>query len=166
MVAKVVPGLPTFKELGRPDLRNTTPEMRREAIAEVQAADSAEEAVLVLEQHLGFLQAGGDTLLKNTPIGEVSILREKLIHIVEKRMDARERFVRLALDTLEDPFEIWETMYDDDQVRYIFIGIYQQRYQMLVIVAPWEGRLLWNFMHAEAKSLNKNRNGRLIYARQ
>ncbi|WP_312315316.1 hypothetical protein [Atlantibacter sp.] len=59
-----MPGLPTFRDIGRPDLRNLTSEMRREAIEEVPAANSAEEAVLILEQHLGFLPAGSDSLLE------------------------------------------------------------------------------------------------------
>ncbi|MEA9390447.1 PBECR2 nuclease fold domain-containing protein [Acerihabitans sp. TG2] len=59
---------------------------------------------------------------QNTHIGTLSILRSNLVHIVEKRIDARERYVLLALDTLDNPYEIWETMYDDHMVRYIFIG--------------------------------------------
>ena len=83
----------------------------------------------------------------------------------EKRADARERYVKFALDTLVNPYEIWETMYDDGMVRYIFIGTYKQKQQMLVVVAPWDGKVLWNFMHTEAKGLNKHRRGSLLYSR-
>jgi len=34
-------------------------------------------------------------------------MRDKLAHIVEKRADSRERYVRHAIDTLTGPFEIW-----------------------------------------------------------
>jgi hypothetical protein len=36
-----------------------------------------------------------------------------LRHIVEKRQDARERYVRHALATMRDPFEIWIVEYED-----------------------------------------------------
>lgn len=71
----------------------------------------------------------------------------------------------LALDTLANPYEVWETMYDDGQVRFLFIGAYRQKQQMLVVVAPREGKVLWNVMHTDAKSLNKHRRGILLYKR-
>ncbi len=36
---------------------------------------------------------------------------------------------------------------------------------MLVIVEMIEGELLWNFMHSDAKSLNKHRHGMLLHKR-
>lgn len=164
-MAKALDGLQTFKELGLKDLRNLDAEERRDQLDEIAAGSTAEEALALLEQHMGFSSPEMTVLVKTTHIGDMSIVRDKLAHIVEKRVDARERYVKLALDTLEQPYEIWETMYDDGMVRYIFIGMYKQKQQMLVVVAPWGGKVLWNFMHTEAKGLNKHRRGNLLYSR-
>ncbi|HBS3584430.1 TPA: hypothetical protein MAF91_005285 [Klebsiella pneumoniae] len=164
-MAKALDGLQTFKELGLKDLRNLDAEERRDQLDEIAAGSTAEEALALLEQHMGFSSPEMTVLVKTTHIGDMSIVRDKLAHIVEKRVDARERYVKLALDTLEHPYEIWETMYDDGMVRYIFIGTYKQKQQMLVVVAPWDGKVLWNFMHTEAKGLNKHRRGNLLYSR-
>lgn len=164
-MAKALDGLQTFKELGLKDLRNLDVEERRDQLDEIAAGSTAEEALALLEQHMGFGSPEMTVLVKTTHIGDMSIVRDKLAHIVEKRVDARERYVKLALDTLEHPYEIWETMYDDGMVRYIFIGTYKQKQQMLVVVAPWDGKVLWNFMHTEAKGLNKHRRGNLLYSR-
>ena len=44
-------------------------------------------------------------------------------------------------------------------------GAFQGKRQMLVIVEMIEGELLWNFMHSDAKSLNKHRHGMLLHKR-
>jgi hypothetical protein len=163
--AKALDGLPTFKELGLPDLRSLDAERRRDPLAEVGAGPTAEAALAILELHMGFSTDEMAIVTRATPIGDMKIVRSNLAHIVEKRVDARERYVLLALDTLENPYEIWETRYDDQQVRYMFIGTYKQKQQMLVVVAPWDGKVLWNFMHTEAKSLNKHRKGEMLYSR-
>lgn len=165
-MAKAIEGLRTWQEYGLTDLRNITPEQRREAMLEVNAGEGIEEAIAVLEQWMGFEDA--ETLsveIAAHTLGLIHVIRGNLPHIVEKRRDARERYVNLALDTLSNPFEIWETPYDDDMPRYVFIGTYEQRYQMYVIIAPWQGKVLWNFMQTDAKSLNKHRRGNLLYAR-
>jgi len=164
-MAKALNGLPTFKDLDLKDLRNLEAEERRDQPEEIVAGSTAEEALAFLEAHMGFSSPEMSAIIKATHIGNMCIVRDKLAHIVEKRVDARERYVKLALDTLEHPYEIWETMYDDEMVRYIFIGTYKQRQQMLVVVAPWDGKVLWNFMHTEAKGLNKHRRGKLLYCR-
>ena len=162
-MARTIKGLLTFREAGLPDLRVLDSEFRLYPTYEIEAGDSIEAAVALLELHMGFLESDMIAVPKKNIVGTLNILRDKLEHIVEKRLDARERYVLLALDKLENPYEIWETMYDDGQVRYLFIGEYRQKQQMLVVVTPWEGKVLWNFMHTDAKSLNKHRQGNLLY---
>ncbi|RNF70125.1 hypothetical protein EBI01_18085 [Marinomonas rhizomae] len=89
-----------------------------------------------------------------------------LKHIVEKRSDARERFVYYALTTIQDPFEIWLSDYEDRTQRFQLIGTFESRAQMLVVIAKYENQTLWNFMHTEAKKLNKHRCGKLIFQRK
>lgn len=164
-MARAIKGLTTFRDLELPDLRELASEFRLDPTPEIQAGDSVEAAVALLEFHMGFFEPEMLVVQKKTIIGTLNILRNNLEHIVEKRLDARERYVLLALDTLENPYEVWETMYDDGQVRFLFIGAYRQKQQMLVVVAPWEGKVLWNFMHTDAKSLNKHRQGTLRHRR-
>ncbi|QLH64494.1 hypothetical protein SYMBAF_16665 (plasmid) [Serratia symbiotica] len=164
-MAKAIQGLVPFKELGLPDLRTLESEFRRESIPEIEQANSLEGAIVLLETYMGFFESDMLLVPKSSPIGTINIMRSSLAHIVEKRLDARERYILLALDTLEHPYEVWESMYDDGMVRYLFIGAYSQKRQMLVVVAPWEGKVLWNFMHTDAKSLNKHRQGTLLYKR-
>lgn len=164
-MAKAIKNLHTFMEYGLPDLRSLDSKCRRNPIAEIEQANSLECAVALLEFHMGFIESDVLFVPKVCPLGSINIVRSNLKHIVEKRLDARERYVLLALDTLENPYEIWETMYDDDMVRYVFIGTYSQERQMLVVVAPWDGRVLWNFFHTNAKTLNKHRQGNLLYKR-
>lgn len=153
------------------DLRDLDNAQRLAVEIVVEAAVSEDEAVFVLEHHLGFLGKETTEVRFPSPIGEVIIQRANLRHIVEKRQDARERYVLFALATMRDPLEIWHVQYQDDETgatsyRYAYIGAFEGKTQMLVVVAEVNGRLLWNFMHSENKALNKHRHGEtLVYQR-
>lgn len=163
-MAKAIEGLDDWKVLELTDLRILEANRRNPPMEEADEGEDVTEAISIVERWLGF----SDPTTTVMPLGaavleSINVERDKIEHIVEKRRDARERYVNLAIDTLNDPFEVWETAYDDDQVRYIFIGAYAQRYQMLVVVSPWNGKVLWNFMQTEPKGLNKHRRGILLY---
>ena len=164
-MAKIIIDQPSWKSLDMADLRYIDADHKSELVPEIEAVETLEEAVKMLEHCIGFHNPAMKIIPKQTPIFVVNIDRDYLPHIVEKRQDARERYVNFALDTLENPYEIWEAQYDDGMCRYLFIGTYKQRYQVLCVVAPWEGKLLWNFMQNEAKSMNKHRYGKLLYQR-
>ncbi|MFG0412031.1 PBECR2 nuclease fold domain-containing protein [Pseudomonas sp. NY5710] len=100
-----------------------------------------------------------------SPMGDILIQRSCIHHIVEKRQDARERYVKVALDTLIGPFEVWQVAYTNDTNRLAFIGVYETKRQMLVVVVLNKGKMLWNFMQCDAKALNKHRHGKLLYKR-
>jgi hypothetical protein len=140
-------------------------ELRSHSTEEVPAATTHEDAIEVVAQHLGFIEPAILSLTVETPMGDVTILRNSIYHIVEKRMDARERYVKMALDTLNGPFEVWKVAFTDDTYRLAFIGTYESKRQMLVSVALIDGQMLWNFMHTDAKSLNKHRHGELAFKR-
>lgn len=160
-----VKGQPTWVDSGLPDLRSLDRELRSAALDEVVAATSHEDAIEVTAQHLGFIDPAITSLTVETPMGEVRIERHSIYHIVEKRQDARERYVRLALDTLTGPFEVWKVAFTDGTDRMAFIGAYESKRQMLVSVVVVDGQMLWNFMHTDARALNKHRHGTLIYQR-
>lgn len=139
--------------------------MRSQAVEEVPAATSHEEAIEVTARHLGFIDPAITSVTVDTPMGKVRIERHSIYHIVEKRQDARERYVRMALDTLTGPFEVWKVAFTDGTDRLAYIGAYETKRQMLVSVAYVDGRILWNFMHTDARALNKHRHGTLVYKR-
>lgn len=159
----------TWKEIGHPDLRHLQVSKRLPDQDPVPTEDSAETALLILEQHLGFVEASITEVEIVTPVEVVLIERANLRHIVEKRQDARERYVRHALATMRDPFEIWIVEYEDqhgnEELRHVYIGTFQGSKHMLVVFTDRTGRVLWNFMHGDAKALNKHRHGECIYIR-
>lgn len=93
------------------------------------------------------------------------LTRDKLAHIVEKRPDSRERYVQHAIDTLTGPFEVWKVLYDNGGFRLAFINAYEAKNDMLVVVDVRNGHVLWNFMHAPSRAMNKHRQGDLLYKR-
>lgn len=163
-MAKVLTGLCTWSEMELEDLRTLEASKRSPPPDELPAGQDLEAALLTLKEALGLQTT--NTLTVNTKVGDVIIHENNLRHIVEKRQDARERYALYALDTLNNPFEIWRAPYDDGIDRYLFIGAFAAKRQMLVVVSMFpDGTVLWNFMHSEAKALNKHRHGTLEYAR-
>lgn len=148
-----------------PDLRTLARELRTQAIEELAPADSHDAAIEVAAQQLGFDSEKTEEVSISSPMGDIRILRSCIHHIVEKRQDARERYVKVALDTLIGPFEVWKVAYTNDTCRLAFIGAYETRRQMLVIVTLDNGKMLWNYMQCDAKALNKHRHGKLLYKR-
>lgn len=162
--------LSTWSDIGQPDLRKLDSVRMLPEPAMIKAGATAEAALNALEQHLGFATAEMTRISLETPLGVVFIDRALLPHIVEKRQDARERFVHHAIATMQDPFEIWLVEYADDagneEVRHAFIGAFEGGKHMLVVFADANGQTLWNFMHGDGKALNKHRHGLCIYVRR
>ncbi len=163
-MSKEKKGLPTWKDLGLQDLRDI-PAVDVRLLPEPEVIDpgkSEAEALAILAQYLGLLD-GCTAVEFSTPLGTVVVQQEKLPHIVEKRQDARERYINFALTTMRTPFEVWLVEYDDGSKRLAYIGVFSGSRHMLVVVAQVNGLLLWNFMHADKKSLNKHRHGQLLF---
>ncbi|EKT4523974.1 hypothetical protein QEM13_003254 [Pseudomonas putida] len=148
-----------------PDLRTLARELRAQPIEALASADSHDAAIELTAQHLGLNDDPDGVVTIRTPIGDIWVRRSCIHHIVEKRQDARERYVKLALDTLTGPFEVWQVAYTNEIYRLAFIGAYETKRQMLVVVALDNGKTLWNFMQCDAKALNKHRHGTLLYKR-
>lgn len=150
------------------DLRHVKDDWALDAPVLIESGDSAGEALIILELVFGFIDDSSE-IAYITPIGKIKVLRESLPHIVEKRMDARERYANFAIITIQDPFEVWRVSYDSDSggsfFRLVFIGLFKDKRQILVTVDIREEKILWNFMHQDRKSLNKHRHGELVYSR-
>jgi hypothetical protein len=164
VISKAIKGQKTWTEYGREDLRHLSEEFRLKEEELVEASESIEMAMKVLQDKL-IDKDGTGTIM--SPIGDITIHHSTLEHIVEKRKDARERYINFAIKTIEEPYEIYRVEYDDGSIRLAFIGAFQGKRQMLVIAKGMEneGNWLWNFMHCDAKSLNKHRHGDILYQR-
>lgn len=158
-------GQQTWLDYGLPDLRSLDRALRSSALEEVQAGNDIAEAEEIVASNLGLTGSACSHSCIDSPVGVVLVRRATLRHIVEKRQDARERYVKFALDTLTGPLEIWRVAYSDGSTRLAFIGAYETNRQMLVIVNIQAGNIVWNFMQTDAKALNKHRHGELLYKR-
>lgn len=160
-IAKEVPDQDTWKKLGLPDMKAMTPKGSTPELLE--PAEDAASAVKVLREALGVPEGG--LKLVQTPTGRVAIVDRLLAHIVEKRVDMRERFAGFILPTLRQPDEVWATRYDDDTTRRRFIKLFAgTKYDLLVIVLEQaDGSVLWNMMPRRRKDMNDSRVGKPIY---
>ncbi|MDE2026577.1 MAG: hypothetical protein KGJ07_08890 [Patescibacteria group bacterium] len=154
---------PTWLDMGLADLRKleTTSKGVLPSPEIIDEGENHEHALALLIHYLELEDLDQRTI--TTVVGEVLILKNKLEHIVAKRQDARERYVKFALATMLTPYEIWKVEYETGVMRLAFIGVFDGKRQMLVVVNTEDGHVLWNFMHCDRSSLNKHRNGELIH---
>ena len=160
-----IAGIPTWQDVGRPDLRLLDPAWRLPDPGELPAASDRDT---VHRMMVDVLLAGASTRTVKTPIEDVVIRRELLPHVTEKEQDARERYANYVLPALQQPFEVWLTPYEDGTYRKRYIGLFQAKNDLLVVVREnRDGALSWdvyNLMHGTAKRLNKLRVGTLLFS--
>jgi SPP1 gp7 family putative phage head morphogenesis protein len=164
LVVKEAVGQTTWKDLNLPDLRSIKPDMPA-APALLARADSRMAAAEMVIAELGLKDTPWRRV--DTPVGTELLRRDYIEHVVEKGPEARERFAKFILPTLTDPYEVWLTMYDDGRPRKRFIGLYKgAQYDVLVVCRQnTDGSIFWNMMPAEAKKLNQQRVGKLLWGK-
>ncbi|MCC7413357.1 MAG: minor capsid protein [Gammaproteobacteria bacterium] len=154
-------GQPTWRDYGRPDIRDVPAAARHRAPA---LLPEAANAALALETVATAIGLTGEQRLIRTPIEQVAARRELLAHIVEKRADARERYAAFILPTLEQPWEVWLTAYADGYRRR-YIALYEGAKDLMVVVRlNRDGSLMWNIMQTDDRRMNRQRIGALLFA--
>lgn len=158
------PGQANWKTLDLPDLRTIKPSMPAALPLLPRAASRTAAAEMVIKE-LGLKDAPWRSV--DTPVGSVLLRRDYIEHVVEKEIDARERFAKFILPTLSAPYEVWLTMYDDGRPRQRYIGLYQgAQYDTLVVArVNTDGSLFWNILPAEPRKLNQQRVGKLLWGK-
>ena len=160
----------TWLDLSLQDLRHINDESALDSPCIFPSGETGEQALTTLHRAFGFLSVDIDCVEFETPVGIIQVVKRFLPHIVEKRRDARERYVNFATIALQDPFEVWQTAYlaesGDIFTRLVFIGLFKEKMQMLVTVDIRERVILWNFIPQDRKALNKHRQGEIIYQRE
>jgi len=156
-----------WKDLGLVDLSAVPASQRSPSPGLLPEQPTQKDAEEQLARALGFV-SGQDYLTVTTPLGERVIRRDLLSHMVEKRTDARERFAKYVLPTLQNPFEVWLKEHADGKLRENYINIFQDdKYGMLVVVRiNRDGSLMWNMMHREVKKMRSWREGWLVWQKK
>jgi len=161
---KIVPGQKTWKDFGQPDLREVSDELRRREPPLQPSGKTREEAVAILASALGLSESKAVTTIE-TPVESVLIHYSWLPHMVGKPEDARERYASFIVPTLEDPYEVYVTDYEDGP-RMRYIGLFTGKENLMAVVrVNKDGSLLWNVMQARDKSMNKQRVGHLLWSK-
>lgn len=158
-----IPGQKTWKDYGLDDLRKADPSLRLEAPQVYEQALTLELAILMLQGSIGIDKAVGNINI-TTPLETVVITNGNLLHLVEKRDNARERYANYILPTLQSPFEIWGTEYSDDKLRKRYIGLFTGDTDIAVVVkVESDGSVMWNMMNANRRRMNRFREGVLLW---
>jgi SPP1 gp7 family putative phage head morphogenesis protein len=161
---KMVPGQKTWKDYGRPDLRDLPAGLRLPAPAVIAAAVTREMAAETLAAELG-LTAEAAYRVVRTPVETLTIWRDTLPHMVDNA-EHRERYARFVLPTLQDPYEVYLTAYDDGGLRPRYIGVFGGKNDLMCIVRRnRDGSLFYNLMQTEPKKMNGHRVGVLVYGK-
>jgi SPP1 gp7 family putative phage head morphogenesis protein len=165
VIARMLPGQKTWRDYGRPDLRDVPADNRLPAPDMLRGQPNQDAALATLA---GVLDVSPQAPVRfiETPIETVPINYRWLPHMVEKRDAARERYANFILPTLQRPFEAYLTQYDDGSWRRRYIGVFNARRQIMVVVRiNSDGSLFWNFMQAKDSRMNRQRIGELVWAR-
>lgn len=161
---KVLPGQKTWKDWGRPDIRDVPVELKTPAPEILPSGRTIKEAERIVAGAVGF--EGEKFITVRTKDDDLAVIhRQRLRHLVEKRKDARERYANYIIPTLTDPYEIWLTDYEDG-LRKQYIGLFEGKENLLVVIRlQRDGSILWNIMQARDKDMNKHRVGWLLWGK-
>lgn len=162
-IARAKADQPTWQTLGLPDLRTVTG--NADAPELLDGAVTREDALKVVRDALG-MEAGGGVLVE-TPVEMVMLLDSSLPHVLEKDVDACERYANFVLPTLRYPTEVWATQYDDATIRHRYIKLFTGSKNDLLVVVRVEpdGSIFWNMMQRERKKMNDLRVGERLFGK-
>jgi len=156
-----VAGQKTWQDHDRPDVASIPASQRLPTPALLNRAASRKEALHVISSVLGISEESPLRVVK-TPVGDVAIRHEWISHLVGKDNDARERFANFILPTLESPFEVWLSEYQDG-FRHRYIGLFEDAGLLVIARLNRDGSLLWNMIRAKTAYINGQRKGIMLF---
>ena len=115
----IQPGQPTFKDYNLPEIKDIKNLPKPPRL--LKKAKTKKEAYEVLKKEV--LKDKREIIVK-TPITEVLITEDRLLHLVEKFNQHREQFAKFIIPTLTNPDEIYKTKYTDKKNRYHFFKFF------------------------------------------
>ncbi|MBX2977107.1 MAG: hypothetical protein KF721_13330 [Ignavibacteriaceae bacterium] len=151
----------SYKDYNRSDVRCLGDDFFQEPPKLLPSGKNKQSAFLILKTALGITTESEKLII--TPVQEIVIKPNLLLHIVQKRNDAREKYANFIIPTLINPFEVYNTEYEDG-FRNQYIGLFKGTSNILVVIkTSSDGNLFWNMMHTDKRIINKHRVGELIY---
>lgn len=153
----------SYRDYGRPHLAEVPQVARLKAPGLLPEARTRQDALVQLAAAFGVSKE--KPKIVQTPVEKVVLRYDMIPHVVEKALDARERYARYVLPTLEQPYEVWLTAHKNGyQTRYI--GLFEDLRDMLVVVRVLaDGSLTYNVIRAKDQYLNGRRVGALLYGK-
>ena len=153
-----------WKDYGRPDLRHVDDKFKLDEPEILVHAENRHAAYLLLSTTLG-VSKKEPTKVIQSPLEQIVIHDYLLEHMIEKDKDKRERYANFILPTLLDPYEIWNTEYDDT-TRRRYIGLFKGKRDFFVSIrVNKDGSIFWNMMQATHKDMNGKRVGFPIFTK-
>ncbi len=145
---------------------------RDRALRVLPTLEDGRKQIAAVSKALGLKSAGrgepaADQFLA-TPIDEVRLTAATAGYIASKTQDHRERFANRIVPTLEDPEEIWMTLYDNGEYRKHYLKWWDDDSASFSIVTEdGHGNLLYNAIPKVKESYaEKRRTGTLLYKRR
>jgi hypothetical protein len=161
---KALSGQKKWKDYGRPDLRHVDDKFKLDEPEILVHAENRHAAYLLLSTTLG-VSKKEPTKVIQSPLEQIVIHDYLLEHMIEKDKDKRERYANFILPTLLDPYEIWNTEYDDT-TRRRYIGLFKGKRDFFVSIrVNKDGSIFWNMMQATHKDMNGKRVGFPIFTK-
>jgi len=156
-----VSGQPTWRDLGRPDIRRLPDGVWQSAPSRLPPAGSTENALEAIAAAVGL--TGRSTLIES-PVDQVLITRDTLRYIASREGN-REQWANFLLPTLTQPFEVWAVDYGDEiRKRYLALFRDQSAIPILSVIREnADGSLLYNFIRKELAGMNNQRQGLLMW---
>lgn len=160
---KPAPGNKTWADAGRPTLdAPTVPKVPNPGL--LPMPQSAAEANTVVVQEL---VPGGATRVIKTPVDQVALRPELLADATNAGDLESARYVRFVVPTLERPFEVWLTPYEDGSYRTRYVSLIRAAVNMLSLVRlNRDGSIFWEVYPVTSSSLeqlNLLRQGTLLF---
>ncbi len=144
---------------------------RERALKALPRIENLEKRIAAISKALGLKSAGrgqppADRFL-STPIGEVRLATAVAEYIARKPDAHRERFANRIVPTLEDPEEIWTTLYDNGEFRQHYLKWWDDdRASFSIVIEDGRGNLLYNAIpKVREKYAEERRTGVLLYKR-
>jgi SPP1 gp7 family putative phage head morphogenesis protein len=169
---KEKPGQRTFADFGRPDIRNVALSARMASPVQIRTAKDVgfEESFAEALQSVGLTDADQYRAIHTGDNEQALLSGQQLKHLYDSG-DGRERYIPYIVPTLEQPYEVYLTEYENPAGRTIlrkrYVGLFEgakKENYLAVLDLGRDGSVLWNAFVREKNKINGARIGTLIYA--
>lgn len=170
--ATPAPWQPTWRDYGE-RLKHAKDLPRAKPPKLLDAAGATAAAAAQIAGELGMGESG--RLRIDTPFRPVEIRMRGVQHVAQDRQGRRERRANRILPTLQDPDEVWLTLYavageggrpDRPEVRTHYLKVWDDGGSFSVAAEDHAGGLFWTWFPADWGALNARRRGILAYAKE